>query len=378
MFAQNFQPFALEKLLSDYEQTVDFNYSESGVLPVVLRELLDMAPGAEGALMDTPMNYPEVNGDTDLRARIADRYKGANVEDVLVTVGASEANFLIASTLLSPGDEIACMRPTYMQIWGIAQNLGVKINAFDLNEGQGWALDTDALEAAVTDKTKIIAVTNPNNPTGRIMTPAEMDAIVAAADRVGAWLLADEVYSGAERAGGDETPSFYGRYDKVIAVNSLSKAYGLPGLRCGWITAPRSLVSELWRRHEYTTISASMLGNRLATLALDPSVRPQLIARTRGLIRKGFDVLAEALAVHPGVFSVNPPGASALSFPRYNLPLSSGEFAGRLRTEKSVLMVPGDHFALDKHLRISFALPTDYLREGLGRMNELVGEIIGG
>ena len=373
-----FEPFALEQLLSDWEQTVDFNFAESGVHPVLLRELLDLAGGGMDALLDTPLNYPEVNGDQALRERIAALYEGAGPENVLVTVGASEANYLLANTLLEPGDELAVMRPTYVQVEGAARNRGTVVRTFALDEERGWALDTDALDAAINERTKVVAVVNPNNPTGKILTEAEMDAIVRAAERVGAWLIADEVYGGAERERNDETPSFFGRYDKVIGVNSLSKAYGLPGLRLGWIVAPEEMITKLWRRHEFTTISASMLGNRLAEVALRPDVRPKLIARTRRLIRDGFATLEQMLAVHPGVFSVVPPMASALSFVRYDLPIGSTDFIHRLRAEQGVLMVPGDCFGLDRHLRISSALPEDYLREGLMRMNDLVCDILAG
>lgn len=373
-----FAPFALEQWLSDWEQTVDYNFSESSVHPVVLKELLEMAGESADNLLDTPLNYPEVNGDTLLRERIAALYEDASPERILVTVGASEANFLLANTLLDPGDELAVMRPTYMQIEGTARNRGVAVREFGLDEARDWALDIDSLNAAVTPNTKVIAVVNPNNPSGKILDEAEMDAIVAAADRVGAWIIADEVYAGAERERNDQAPSFQGRHENVIAVNGLSKAYGLPGLRLGWIVAPAPLIQDLWRRHEFTTISTTMLGNRLGEIALRPAVRSQLIQRTRRLIRDGFSTLEEMLAVHPGVFSVVPPMASALSFVRYDLPIGSSDLVHRLRGEKSVFVIPGDCFGVDHHLRISSALPDDYLRGGLTRVNDLVGDILAG
>ena len=219
---------------------------------------------------------------------------------------------------------------------------------------------------------------NPNNPTGHILDEAEMQAMVEVADAVGAWIVADEVYAGTERERDAITPSFFGRYDKVVAINSMSKAYGLPGLRLGWAVAPESLVPALWRRHEYATISATMLANRLAEAALDARVRPRITARARRLIRTGFDTLQEALGVHPGVFSVVPPQASAMSFVRFDLPLDADGLIGRLLTEKSVLAIPGSCFGMEHHFRFSSALPEDYLREGLARLNALVGEILEG
>ena len=136
------------------------------------------------------------------------------------------------------------------------------------------------------------------------------------------------------------------------------------------------MISQLWRRHEYLTISTSMLANKLAEIALSPEVRPRLIARSRGLIRHGFDILTRELNTYQGVFSVVPPGASACSFVRYNLPIGSTEFARKLREEKSVLVIPGDCFGRDHHFRISFALPSDHLKAGLSRINEVVAEFL--
>jgi aspartate/methionine/tyrosine aminotransferase len=373
-----FHPFQVEQFLSENEQGVTYNFSESGVHPMTLGGLLEMAGTGTQALSDVLLDYPEVRGTELLRSRIASLYPGARSENVLVTVGASEANHLIASTLLEPGDEVVAMGPTYQQLPGNAQNAGVTVKTVPLVEEQGWALDTDALARAVGPKTRLIAVVNPNNPTGHILTESEMAAIVAAAASSGAWIVADEVYAGTERGGAAATPSFWGRHDRVIAVNGMSKAYGLPGLRLGWLVAPKNEIPALWRRHEYATISATMLGNTLAGIALDPAVRPKLTARARRLIDTGFDKLTQGLSHYQGVFSVVPPQASAMSFVRYNLPIGSRDLALRLRREKDMLVVPGDCFGLEHHFRFSSALPEDHLAEGLTRLNALVQELLEG
>lgn len=371
-----FHPFRVEEFMSAHEQGVDYHLAESGVEPVKLGELLALAGDDGRALLDTPLNYPEVNGEVLLRETIAARYPTAGAGNVLVTVGASEANYITAETLLEPGDEIIVLKPAYLQAAGVARNRGASVKVVELDEGAGWRLDPAALEEALSERTKLIAVINPGNPTGHILAEDEIDALLAAAERTGAWLLVDEVYAGAERESNRETPTLYGRYDKTVAVGSMSKAYGLPGLRLGWAVAPEELVEDLWRRHEYTTISAGMLSNRLARLALSDDVRPKLIDRTRGLIRRGHALLQEMLSVHPGVFSVVPSGASAMNFVKYDLPVGSTDFALRLLSEKGVLVVPGDCFEIDHHLRISSALPPDYVRAGLTRMNVLVAEIL--
>jgi aspartate/methionine/tyrosine aminotransferase len=362
----------MERMMSKFEQEVDYNLSESGVHPILLRELMADDPDLVQGLMATDLNYPHVNGEPELRQNIARLYAGAAPENVLVTVGAIEANYITVQTLLASGDEIVVMLPNYMQIWGIAQNFGLRTKTFHLVEERGWAPNLDELQEAVTAETKLIAVCNPNNPTGRALSETEMDGIVAIAEKVGAWILADEVYAGAERLTDEQTPSFYGRYDKVVATGSMSKAYGMPGLRIGWAVGPVGTIDDIWARHEYVAISATMLSNKLAALALSPEVRPRILQRTRGYIRTGFPKLREWMDSHSDLFSLRPPDAAAIAFVRYHLDINSSELAERLRREKSVLIVPGDHFGMDHFLRISFGLPHDYLGAALDRMHELI------
>ena len=369
-----FQPFVMERLLSKWENQVEYNLSESGVHPASVRDLIPEPEQVE-QLLSTKFFYSQANGIPELRERIAALYPGATSENVLVTVGCIEANLLSLQTLVEPGDEIAVMAPNYLQVWGAAKNLGMVVRTFDLSSDRKWELDVDSLSHAVTDRTKLIAVCNPNNPTGHIMSSAEMDAVVAAADRVGAWILADEVYSGAERLTDEQTPSFWGRYDKVFANNSLSKACGLPGLRVGWIVGPPTEVDEAWARHEYLTLSVATLSNQLAAVALSPEVRSKLLQRTRDYIRRGYTIFEEWMQSHGDLLSIVPPGAAAIAFPRYELEVNSTTFVDRLIKEKSVLVAPGDHFNVDRHLRISFGVPPEYVRGGLERIHQLLTEM---
>jgi aspartate/methionine/tyrosine aminotransferase len=370
----SFQPFLMERMMSKWENVVEYNLSESGVHPLTTGELLG-DPALVEEFLSTALGYSQANGTIELRERIAALYPGATPDNVLVTVGCAEANLISVLTIMEPGAEMVMMLPNYMQIWGIARNFGFSLKAFNLREERGWTADLDELHDVISDRTRLIAICNPNNPTGHILTEAEMEAIVAAAAKVGAWLLADEVYSGAERLTDEQTPSFWGRYDRVLANNSVSKAYGIPGLRIGWVVGPADTVDEIWARHEYTTISAPTLANKLAAIALSPEVRPRILARTREHIRRGFPILERWLEEHGGILTMVPPQAAAIAFLRYNLGVNSTEFMERLRREKSVLVVPGDHFGHDHHLRVSFGLPGEFLRAGLERIGELLVEL---
>jgi aspartate/methionine/tyrosine aminotransferase len=371
----SFTPFDLEYTQSLWEQKVDINLTESGVHPIRLDELLGNDGEKVARLLETEINYPHVNGNPELRENIAGLYAGAGVENLLVTVGAAEANNIIMQTLMEPGDELLTQTPTYKQVWGLAANSGHTVKSFRLQSDKGWALDIDELNAGVTEKTKIIAVVNPNNPTGHIMTDEEMAAVVAAADRVGAWILADEVYRGAERLQEEETPSFFGRYDKVLALGSMSKAYALPGLRVGWVVGPPDTIEDLWRRHEYTTITASMLSNLLATHALSPEVRPRLLKRTRDYIRNGFPVLEAWMNSQDGLFSYTPPEASAVTFIRYHLDINSTELMEKLCREASVFVGAGDSFGMDHHLRVAFGQEREVLEDAFQRIEKTLKSI---
>jgi aspartate/methionine/tyrosine aminotransferase len=370
----NFIPFDLERQMSIWENTVQYNLSESGVHPLSMRELVDDPQELE-RILTGGLNYPQTNGMPALRQRIADLYTGAAPDNVLVTTGAAQANFTALLSLLDPGDQIAVMLPNYMQIWGAAQNLGLDVRTFALKEDSGWCIDPDELHAAVTPNTRLIAVCNPNNPSGHILSSEEMDLLVRVAQSCGAWLLADEVYAGAERLQEEITPSFWGRYERILAVGSMSKAYGLPGLRLGWVVAPHGTADELWARQDYITISTTWLANQLAEYALRPAVRQRLIARTRSYLRSGYTNFEDWLAHHPGLFELVPPQAAAIAFVRYQREIGSQALVDRLRQEQSTYVVPGAYFGLDHHLRLSYGMPVETLNQGLERLYRVLSVV---
>ena len=370
-----FTPFHLEQWQSEYEQTVKYNLADSGVQPVSLREILE-DDAAHKRLMDLPVHYPPVNGTPGLRRAIAALY-GANADNVLVTVGASEANAITLHALLKPGDHITVMEPGYRQLWGMAHNLGCVVNAYNLRADQGWRLDLDELEASVTPSTKLIGVTNPNNPTGKILTSAEMDRIVAVAAKHGCWILADEVYRGSERLTDVETPSFFGRYDRLVLVNSTSKAYGLSGLRIGWVVAPAQAIDDIWRRHEYAVISAGALDMLVAELALTDPNRTSLIARTRKFIREGYSRLDSWVKENSSLLSIVPPQSTALAFVNYKLDIDSVTVGHAIR-EAGVLVAPGKYFGVEHHLRITHGLNAEYLGQALSIVSSVLQQIQSG
>lgn len=368
-----YTPFAMERYQSTWEHRVEINLSESGVHPLTVRELLALAGDPPG-IDDVRLAYGQSNGSDELRARIASLHAGATEANVLVTVGGAEANFTAFWHLLEPGTKAVVLVPTYGQVPGLLESFGVTPVPVPLVEAEEWQPDLDALAHALADGAGFVLVTNPNNPTGASLTADSMDALADLTERHGAWILADEVYAGAE-SHGERTPSLWGRHDRVLVTNSLSKAYGLPGLRLGWILGPAELMEGLWGRTDYTTISPNSLSDHLATVALEPGARARIGERTRGIVRANLELLRSWMDAQEGRFSYQPPDAGAICFARYDAPVNSTAFAEKLRTEKGVLVVPGDHFGMDAYLRIGFGNPEDELMEGLGRIRAAFDEV---
>jgi aspartate/methionine/tyrosine aminotransferase len=385
------EPFALERLQSTFEHQVDFNLSESGVLPLTLGELIE-DPASREALMAEALRYTQTNGTRPLRESIAALYPGATADHVLVTNGGAEANYITTWNLAEPGDEVVMMVPNFMQTWGLARAFGANLTAWPLvapdadepgragtarnvaarGEG-GWRIDLAGLEKVTSARTKLIAICNPNNPTGARFEAGDLDRIAAIADRHGSWIVSDEIYRGAERDG-RETPTAWGRSDRVIVTSGLSKAYGLPGLRIGWIVAPPRLIEALWSYHDYTTIAPGALSDALARRALEPSTRDRLLARTRAILNRNYPIIERWLDDCGGLFRYAPPDAGAIVYARYRHAINSTELITRLRVEKSVLVVPGDHFGMDHYLRLGFGDEPAHLRAGLERLGQAIAD----
>jgi len=368
------EPFAMERMQSTYENLVGFNLSESGVHPLRLGELVDDVASRD-ALLAEALRYTQSNGTAPLRESIAALYPGATRDHVQVTNGGSEANYITTWKLVEPGDEVVMMVPNYMQTWGLARAFGATVREWPLvNGGTCWSVDAEALERVMSARTKLVVICNPNNPTGARIGADDLDRIGAAAARHGSWILSDEIYRGAERDG-RETPTIWGRYDRVLVTSGLSKAYGLPGLRIGWIVGPPEVIASLWSYHDYTTIAPGALSDALARRALEPARRARILARTRGILNENFPVIAQWLDGHGGLFTYAPPDAGAIVYTRYHHAINSTELVTRLREEKSVLIVPGDHFGMDGYLRVGFGDEPGYLREGLNRLHEMLVDV---
>ncbi len=369
------EPFEMERMQSTWENVVEMDLSESGVRPVSLRELAEMGLDID-AILNMPLTYSQSNGTIPLRENLAALYPGATPGHIEVTNGTSEANYLLALTLLRDGDEAAFEAPNYMQYWGLPRSLGAKVNRFHLRIDQDWEPDWDEFDRAVTGKTRLVYISNPNNPSGSVLSRDAMKRIVARCEVTGAYLVADEVYLGAEIYC-ERTPSFWGMSDRVIVTSGLSKAYGIPGVRIGWIVGPKDVIAECWTQHDYLTIAPNKISDAVARVAVERDNREKLYARTRAILQHNLPIMRQWVASFGGFLTFREPRAGALCLMRYDSDTPSYPLCERIRVNQSVLIVPGAHLGLENFLRIWLGGKPEFLTEGLRRVGiELAKETV--
>ena len=371
------EEFTLERYQSLYENEVSINLTESGVHPFTLRELL--TPEELECVIDVRLGYGWTNGSPSLREAISQYYPGTTADNILVTNGSAESNFLHTWTRLEPGDEVVVMVPNYLQIWGIARSMDCQVKTFGLDETRNWAPNLDELREKVTQQTKAIIVCNPNNPTGAVLSRADMETIVEIADSHDAFVYADEVYKGVE-LDGPESPSFRDISPRATVASGLSKALAHPGLRIGWLVGSEEFIADAWLRNDYTTITTSPLCEAVAEIILEPARREEILERNRSMLRTNLTVLEDWISRQDGRFSLVPPKAGGMSFLRYNLTadgktVNSTELADWMRINKSLLIVAGDVYGLDGHIRLGIGEEKQRLAAGLELFAEGIGEM---
>jgi aspartate/methionine/tyrosine aminotransferase len=356
----------MERMQSTWENLVDYDMSESGVRPLTLRELTGMGFDLE-AFLDQPLGYSQSNGTIELRERIAALYPGSTIDHIEVTNGTSEANYIIALSQIEPGDDVAIQIPNYMQMPGVARSLGADVKTFRLRTEAAWEPDWDEFERAVTAKTRLLYLSNPNNPTGAVLSDAAMQRIANRCGQTGTWLLADEVYLGAE-VNGPRTRSFWGMSDRVIVTSGLSKAYGIPGVRIGWIVGPTDLVAQCWSQHDYITIGPNKMSDRIARVAVESPNRERCYARTGEILRHNLPIAREWARSFGGRLTWTEPVAGAIALMKYSSDTPSLALAERIRVRQNTLIVPGVHVGIEGHIRVWLGGAEPYLREGLRRI----------
>lgn len=368
------EPFGVEMWMNAHENDCRLNLAETCVESLTVAQLLELA-GKSNAILDEvlPMKltYGAIEGSHRLRAAIAALYETRKPEEVIVAHGAIGANALVYSALVEPGDRVVSIVPTYQQHVSIPESLGAQVRRLELREEDGFAIDLEELRRLAGGRTKLIAFSNPNNPTGALMGRATLEEIVAIARECDAWVLSDEVYRGLDQEGEGTTVSVADLYEKGISIGSMSKAFSLAGLRLGWIVGRADLLHAISVHRDYNTISVGMIDDLFAAIALES--RGAVLARSRAITRENLAILDEWVAEEPAVSWVKPQsGTTALL--ACDLDMGSEAFCTRLLEETGVLLVPGSAFGMEGSVRIGYANNAQVLREGLAALSDFLAK----
>ena len=362
-------PFGVEIWMNEWETKCELNLAETCVESLTIEELLDLAGQNQtdlSALLPMKMTYGDILGSDRLRAAVAQLYDSKSPDDVIITHGTIGANMLVHKALVERGDRVVTVVPTYQQHYSIPASIGAEVRTLTLKPQNNWLPDLDALRALVTPGTKLVAINNPNNPTGALMDRAMLEEVAEIARAVGAYILCDEVYRGIDQHGDGMTASIADIYEKGISTAGMSKAFSLAGLRLGWVTAPPEVMEAVMIHRDYDTISVGRIDDHFATLALENHTR--VLARSQQITRGNLEVLAEWVAGEPRLSWVKPRSGTT-TLVKIDLPMTSRAFCIALLKETGVMFTPGDAFDMEGYVRIGFANTPSILREGLARVS---------
>jgi aspartate/methionine/tyrosine aminotransferase len=363
------EPFQLERWMTKYEVKVKWDIAESGIYPMSLREILDLLPTAEretelDRLLNLRLGYSEACGSAELRSLLAGTYENTSPDEILVTTGAIEANFLLLNELLSAGDRVVAVSPAYQQLHSVAKAIGCDVALWTLRDDGGFHFDLDDLRALATPGTRMIVINTPHNPTGAMLSEQDLREIYALAEEIDAWVLSDEAYRWLDLPGSPPlAPPMRNLGPRAISTGTFSKPFGLPGLRIGWIAAPEDVVRRCWGLRDYISLSPGKLNDALAVLAFRH--RNQIVERTRQIVAENLPFAECWFAENEDLVSWTPPRGGILALMKYQLDLPSLEVANLLAEDYSVMLAPGSAFGYEGYLRIGVGNSPAIFAEGL-------------
>ncbi|MBO0915492.1 MULTISPECIES: aminotransferase class I/II-fold pyridoxal phosphate-dependent enzyme [Streptomyces] len=355
--------FRLETYFSRWEFTARHHLTASDVQTMTLGELLALADDQDRAAFENlSLGYTETYGDPALREAIAGMYERADAADVICFAGAEEALYLAMNVLLGESDHAVVVTPNYQAAETVPLAL-CEVTGVALDPDRDWALDLDAVRAAIRPNTRVVSVNFPNNPTGKVISAADFTELARLCDERGIHLFSDEVYRGLERDAAHTLPQAADLSERALSLNVTSKSLGLPGLRLGWITCrDRKLLSRMERAKHYTTICNSAPSEVLARIAL--KARATILDRNRALIARNLPLFDAFFAEFADLFEWQSPDGGCVAYPRYLGPDGVEEFCTRLVEEAGVLLLPASIYRSElTHT------PTDRFRIGVGRAN---------
>lgn len=373
------EPFALERWMTAYELHVEYDLAESGICPLTVGGLLALEPSDErervlDALLGLQLGYSEARGSLQLRSLLASTYAGCEPENILVTTGAIEANFLLFNALLNPGDHVVAPYPAYQQLYSVPRALGCDVSLWRIRPETGFRYDVDDLESLVTPQTRLIVINSPHNPTGALLSAGDAERVYRIAAAVGALILSDEAYRWLTMPGGEDlAPPMYNLGLQAISVGTVSKPFGLPGLRIGWMAAPAEIAARCWGLRDYISLSPGKLNDTLAILAIEH--RDKIVERNQAIVAANLARAKAWIADHAGVLSWTPPRAGLLALLHYDLDISSLDLANKLAEQYGVMLAPGSAFGYEHYLRIGIGQEPSVFAAGLERVSACFADL---
>lgn len=369
------RPFELERWYVEHEFTVKHNISASCAAPTSTGDLLGLAgPGAAERYLGLGLDYIENPGSFALRSQVARWFPGLGTDDIQITTGASEGIFLLLNSLLDPGDSIIVEEPIYQSLHEVARSIGVRIKPWVLREENGFIPDLDDLEALIEPSDKMVAVNHPHSPTGAVLNRPQLRRLGEITARHGLILVSDEVYSGIVYDPDDDLPPAAAVFPHAVSIGDITKAYGLGGLRIGWIAARnRDILTQCSSMRDYTTMCSAAPSEFLAAIALEH--RSAILAEKIQIARRNMDVFKQFVTSNADLLSWVPPRGGFTAFPAYRLNVSSRDFCSQLISRNNVLLLPGETFGRDGHFRIGFGKPNREFVSGLSLFAEFLAEV---
>lgn len=364
--------FGVEIWMNEYENNCIYNLAETCVESLTFEELLDVTGKKEtilGELMPMKMTYGAIEGSDRLRSLVAALFAKQNKENVMITHGAIGANALVHSTIVSPGDRVISVLPTYQQHYSIPESIGADVKILRLREENQFLPDIAELKTLVNDKTSLICINNPNNPTGSLMDEALLMAIVDVARECDAYILCDEVYRGIDQQGDGFTAAIADLYEKGISTGSMSKSFSLAGLRLGWIVGATSLLKDVSIHRDYNTISVGLINDYLSCIALENS--EAILHRSRLITRTNLALLDQWVQNEPLISYVKPKAAT-VALLKYDLDMKSRDFCVALLESKGVMFTPGSALDMEGYVRVGFANNPETMKMGLAKVSEFL------
>ncbi len=367
------KPFKVEEWMNAYEVGAKYNIAETCVNSVSVDELFEIVgQNKEAFLQDLcsrRMTYGDIFGQPAFKAGVCSLYKTLQPEQIVTTHGAAGANHHVYYSLVEPGDHVISVIPTYQQLYSIPESMGAEVELLHLEKSRGYLPDLEQLRAMVRPNTKLIAINNPNNPTGALMGAEMLQAICDIAQSVGAYVLCDEVYRHLT-ANTEWSVSVADLYEKGISTGSMSKVFSLAGLRQGWIASRDAAFIESCLSHrDYNHISCSMFDEAVAAVAL--AGKDKLLARNVGIVSENLEILAQWVERQPHISWVKPQaGTTALLY--YDFDMDSYTFCKKMYDETGAFVTPGDCFEEPKSMRIGYACSRQELVEGLSAMADFI------